>query len=67
VQGHDIPEVNIRDMSSRLVVGAWAQFTSPLPQADDAVESDPWIRRHSADAQKPKRHGWGAMQGWTGP
>ena len=53
VQGQDLPEEKIRDTSSQLVGGAWVRFTSPLPRADDrdAVESDPWIRRHSADAQ----------------
>ena len=67
VHGQHLPDKKIRDTSSQLVVGAWVRFTSPLPRADDAFDSDPWIRRHSTDAPKPKRHGWGAMQRWTGP
>ena len=53
-QGQDLPEEKIWDKSlksSQLVAGAWVRFTSPLPRADDAFGSDPWIRRHSGDAQ----------------
>jgi hypothetical protein len=57
VHGQHLPDKKIRDTSSQLVVGAWVRFTSPLPRADDAFDSDPWIRRHSTDAPKPKRHG----------
>ncbi len=69
VQGQDLPEEKIRDTSSQLVGGAWVRFPSPLPRAGDrdAVESDPWIRAPQRGCPKPKRHGWGAMQGWTGP
>ena len=69
VQGQDLPEEKIRDTSSQLVGGAWVRFTSPLPRADDrdAVESDPWIRRHSADAQSQSAMAGGRCKGGRDP